>query len=258
MTVRERSRQQVFGVALWVLAVTLASSGAYAQTHGGHGEFERLVHSAVAHYEAHEARAAIEDLERAFAIRPVPRLLYNLGRAHEQAGDWAAAADYYQRFLESHPDPEAATVTQEALDVARRRMAEEQAAAAQRASALAHARDMELARQQAAADALRRAELNRQRAGVTVATTRRVRTPVAGLWIASGVAAAAGGVLVVLALQASNDFPNVRQDTARSDLVDRGNSYTLGCDIALGTAAIAAAVGLVLYFLTPPESEAGR
>ena len=248
--------------SLWiigVLALVLASPNAHAQGHGGHGEFDRLVRSAVSHYEAHEARAAIGDLERAFAIRPLPRLLYNLGRAHEQAGDWAAAADYYQRFLESRPDPEALAITQEALEVARRHVADERDAAAQRQAAITHARELEIARQQAAAETLRRAGLNRARTGVTQQEgSRRVTTPIAALWTAGGVAALTAGVLGGLALHESSDFASVRQDGARSDLVTRGTDYAWGCNIAVGVAAVTTILGFVLYLLESPQADGAR
>jgi hypothetical protein len=46
---------------------------------------------------------AIDAYSRALALQPDPALLYNLGRAHEGAGHFAVALDYFERFKATAP-----------------------------------------------------------------------------------------------------------------------------------------------------------
>jgi len=246
------------------LALSFALAGGGASAQGSNREFDRLVRQAAAAYDAHDTAAAVSALERAYALRPVPRLLFNLGRAHEQRGDYATAADYYRRFLATAPDPQSTAVAQEALGIAERnvaRAADEQrqrdaAAAAERQRALDAARaQTSLAEQQ------RLEEERRRQAALT--RPRRVTTPVAIAWGAAGVAAVAGGVLGGLALAARSDFEGDRAGNARYDASSRGAGLALGADIALGAAVAAGVTGLVLFLVQdtsppPPPTEPAR
>ncbi len=51
----------------------------------------------------------IGHLKRAYAIKPHPNVLYNIGRAYQDAGQLLEALDYYKRYLAAKP-PDAATV----------------------------------------------------------------------------------------------------------------------------------------------------
>ncbi len=53
--------------------------------------------------------AGIAELERAYALKPHPAVLYNIGRALETQGEYARAADAYRRYLQSAP-PDAPVV----------------------------------------------------------------------------------------------------------------------------------------------------
>lgn len=232
-------------------ALALALS-AHAQPRESRREFDQLVRSAVQHYEAGESRAAIDDLQRAYAIRPLPRLLYNLGRAHEQAGEFGAAADYYRRFIATNPDADAAAVTQVALAEAERRQAAAAEAERQREAARHAEEERALAAERArAAEAERqRQEEQRRRSAVTLAP-RRVTTPMVVLWGIAGAGAIAGGVLGGLALSAQGDWSASHQGDARASAYDRGTSMALGADIAIGAALVSGAVGLILYLVQP-------
>ncbi len=49
---------------------------------------------------------AIDRLEHAYTICPIPVLLYNLARSHEANGDLEMAIDVYERFLRVEPETE--------------------------------------------------------------------------------------------------------------------------------------------------------
>ena len=241
----------VFATAL------LGASLAFGQPRDSRREFDALLRSAVQHYEAGQAREAIVELERAYAIRPLPRLLYNLGRAHERAGSFTVAVDYYNRFLQTNPDPEAGAIAREAMATAQRRAAETQQAeqARQAAAQAAQQQALEAARAQTAAAEQQRAEEDRRRQLAMTAVHRRLTSPV---MVTGGVAAAAvvaGGVLGGLALSAQADFNASHEGSNRAAAYDRGGSLALGADIAFGTALVAGVVAVVLYFTQSPVAD---
>lgn len=239
-----------FALALVALPATV-----FAQP-DGRRDFDRLIRSATAHYEAHQSREAIQDLERAYAIRPIPRLLYNLGRAYEQAEDYTTAADYYRRFVQSNPGGEELSVAQEALRTAERR-AEQQAEERRRQEAAAAAeRDRTLAEAQArAAEAERQriaeAERQRQLREAAQVRPRRITTPMMVTWGVGGAALIAGGVMGGLSLAARSDFDASRMGQDRYDSYTRGTAMTLGADISFGVAVAAGLTSLVLYLIQP-------
>lgn len=237
-------------------AAMLGASLAVAQPRESRREFDALLRSAVQHYEAGQAREAIVELERAYAMRPLPRLLYNLGRAHERAGSFSVAVDYYNRFLQTNPDGEAGAIAREALSTAQRRAAEVQAAEQARQAA------EEAARQQALdAERARAAEAERQRAEderrrlLATTTRRRLTTPVLVTGGVAVAAAVAGCILGGLALSAQSDFDGSRQGNARASAYDSGSAMALGADISFGTALVAGVVAVVLYFVQSPVSD---
>jgi tetratricopeptide (TPR) repeat protein len=238
-------------------ALLLGGSAALAQPREARREFDALLRAAVQHYEAGQAREAIGELERAYAIRPLPRLLYNLGRAHERAGSFAVAVDYYNRFLLTNPDAEAGAIAREAMATAQRRAAEIQAAeqARQTAAQAEQQRAIEVARAQAAEAERQRAEEQRRRQMAAASSHRVLTVPVlatGGVAIAAGIA---GGVLGGLALSAQSDFNASHAGNDRAAAYDRGGSMALGADIAFGTALVAGVVAVVLYFTQSPVAD---
>lgn len=250
-------RRAGVGAGLTALLAALAVGGeARAQTRDQRREFDRLVRSAVAHYERGENREAIQDLERAYALSPSPRLLYNLGRANEAAGDWAAATNYYQRFLDTNPERSAAQVAREALEVARRRAAEAERADRERreAEAAQRERDVADARRRAAEAERERLRQQQQAVWMSVQPRRRVTPVITGLWVGAGAMGLAAGVLGGLALSAQSDLQGTREGLARSDAYERGTALAISTDVALGTALVAGIVGVVLYFTQSPTA----
>lgn len=238
------------------LGVALACSSASAQTREQRREFDRLVRSAVSHYERGENREAIQDLERAYAISPAARLLYNLGRANEAAGDWAAAASYYERFLASGPDRNAAQVAREALEVARRRAAEAEQRERERRDAENAQRERDLAdARRRAAEAERERLQQQQRASWALVPPRRRVTPaITGLWVGAGAVGLAAAVLGGVSMVAQGNLQSARDGQTRSDAFELGTATAIGADAALGTALVMGVVGVVLYFTQTPTA----
>jgi tetratricopeptide (TPR) repeat protein len=49
-------------------------------------------------FNAKDYRKAIEYFEKAYAVEPVPNLLYNIGKCHEKLEQWRSAQKYYKKF----------------------------------------------------------------------------------------------------------------------------------------------------------------
>jgi iron complex outermembrane receptor protein len=52
----------------------------------------------------------IPELEKAYEILPHPNVLYNIARAHAEAGDLEKAIDYFRRYLDTNPSDKDETV----------------------------------------------------------------------------------------------------------------------------------------------------
>ncbi len=59
-------------------------------------------------FDAGDLDTALREFEAALAEAPRPNLLYVIGRVHVARGDCAAAVPYFDRFLATHPGPNAA------------------------------------------------------------------------------------------------------------------------------------------------------
>ena len=59
----------------------------------------------------------------AYQLTPVPKVLFALGQCEFNLNNFAAAIDYYQRFLDSNPEPREAALAQQAIGAARARLA---------------------------------------------------------------------------------------------------------------------------------------
>src|SRR5436190_22360582 len=66
-------------------------------------EVERLAHEGVQAYKAEQYDQAVTLLTRAYAIRPVTALLYNLAKAYDKQGNVTDACATYKKFTDA-PD----------------------------------------------------------------------------------------------------------------------------------------------------------
>jgi tetratricopeptide (TPR) repeat protein len=126
----------VLRAALVSLGVVLASAAARADS--PEAQVERLASEAVNAYRGADYNHAVELLQKAYEIRQVPALLYNMAKAYDKLGDTEHASDAYRRYVASlDADPKLkakaeARLTQLEQVERRKREAAERAAEAQR------------------------------------------------------------------------------------------------------------------------------
>jgi hypothetical protein len=122
--------------ALVSLGLVLASAAARADS--PEAQVERLAAEAVNAYRGADYNHAVELLQKAYEIRQVPALLYNMAKAYDKLGDVEHASDAYRRYVASlDADPKLkakaeARLTQLEQVERRKREAAERAAEAQR------------------------------------------------------------------------------------------------------------------------------
>ena len=63
---------------------------------------------------------ALAELTTAYALDPQPQLLFAMGQLHVALGQCDQAIPFYERFLASHPDENAASATREAIDTCKK------------------------------------------------------------------------------------------------------------------------------------------
>lgn len=238
------------------MALVLASPQAQAQK--GSKSAAALVKEGERLFNARKYREAVEVLKRAYDAQPDPRLLYNIARAYEQAGDMREALSYYDQFIknaESDMDPlllkrahsgaERARVliekeeqAQAAAEAERKRLQEEAEASRKKAEEeqAAAQRAQELARQQ------QKAEYER-----ALASYRRSKVAAFAL---GGASVASVGAGVLFGLQARNsreEFDNATSEARKEQAADDTKSKALLADIGFGV-GLAAAIGAIIVF----------
>lgn len=82
-----------------MVATAATAPRAHAET--AEAQVERLASEAVNAYRGADYNRAVELLTRAYAIRQVPALLYNLAKAYDKLGDVDNAYDSYRRYADS-------------------------------------------------------------------------------------------------------------------------------------------------------------
>lgn len=96
--------RKILGTCLFVFALSgfgLVST-AYAQDDESSTvarQVETLSVEGAQHFAAGDFEAAIVSFQEAYALQPVPNLLYNIGRCHEQLEQWDQAIVYLERFI---------------------------------------------------------------------------------------------------------------------------------------------------------------
>lgn len=181
---------------------------------------------------------ALKQYEKAYAAKPVPGLLFNLGQCHRQLGHTEQALHYFKLYLESGPAPAQAKATREVVAKLEEQQADEQRRAeaeaeqqralevekaraeaarieSEKARDQAHLAELERARKAAeadrAAEAAKRAELE---AALKAAPPVQQGTPVyKRWWFWTGVGVVAAGAATGIALAAMpNSTPTTFQD----------------------------------------------
>jgi tetratricopeptide (TPR) repeat protein len=132
-----RSTQYRYSVAslrAWSVVVLLGVLATAARAHAetAEAQVERLAAEAVNAYKGADYNRAIDLLQRAYEIRQVPALLYNMAKAYDKLGDVDHAYETYRRYADSADADPRLKAKSEAriavLETARRKRAAEQRA----------------------------------------------------------------------------------------------------------------------------------
>jgi tetratricopeptide (TPR) repeat protein len=246
-----------FLALLIYLVPAIAAAGAPDKMRSLAKQAERL-------YQNGKYRESAALLEQAYEIEPNPRLLYNIARARDQAGDLHEALDYYQRYVNSPEgtDPQLLKRSSSAMqrlhslidkDEAAKRAQELERqrveAEHQRAEAEARAAQERAAAEAAAArkaqeeaEAQNRAIVEGQ---ITTRSRRRVVSFVAG---GVGVAAAgAGAYFGVTANNAYNQFHSAATASDKDSLANKTKNNALYADLSFGVGIALLATAVIVY-----------
>jgi tetratricopeptide (TPR) repeat protein len=152
-------------ILAFVLATGLAIPLAHARKAAPSAAAKAHFKQGRAYQEAGAYADAIKEYEQAYALAPLPDLLYNIGQCHRLGGDKLKAIAAYQRYLAAAPEDGALAeearnhvaalklkLQVEEAEAAKRRALEEAEAAKRRA------KELEEGRVQAAAEAYRRVQ----------------------------------------------------------------------------------------------------
>jgi tetratricopeptide (TPR) repeat protein len=88
-------------VAFAVAVVCTMGVAPPASAEAPEAQVERLAEEALNAYKGADYKRAVELLQRAYEIRQVAALLYNLGKAYDKLGDLDKAYDAYRRYVDS-------------------------------------------------------------------------------------------------------------------------------------------------------------
>ncbi len=224
---------------------------------------EALVKEAQALYEKGDFRKSAETLLRAYEIKPLPKLLFNVARTWDKAGDEDNAIRYYQRYIDTGADADLVRKASNAVDrLKSARAAREADEEARRQAELKKADDARreaetarLAAEKAEAEAKAKAEKERQEAAQAALKKKLEEEsgPSPAAYVLGGVAVAGVATGVVFGLRANSfksDFDGSRDLGQKQALMESAKSNALVADVAFGAAGAAAIGAAVVYILT--------
>src|SRR5947209_1819516 len=106
-------------IGLLLILGTTAASAAHGATR--RERTTALIREGERLYQSGQYKQAAETLIKAQALEPDPRLVYNIARAYDQAGELDLALDYYQRYVNSTEGTDPTLLKRSALSIERLR-----------------------------------------------------------------------------------------------------------------------------------------
>jgi hypothetical protein len=189
-----------------------------------------MVTEASAAFDAGDFDGAIAAFERAYAAKPDPRFLYNIGRIHEEAGQLDLAVDYYRRFV-AEPGVEL----------------EQRDLASQRIEVLTRIRTSLAPTSVPPPRVSEPAEAPRDDAPPRLdAPGRAMRNTGIGLLAGGAALLVTSAITGTFARNTESELGDENDPVRRRDLVDRGRSLALTTDIVMSLGAALAVAGTVL------------
>lgn len=253
-------------LALLLLGLCVLPSVALAASPQDQRKSAALVQEANRHYAAGRYLDAAKALEKAHALAPHPRILYNLARAYDQAGELEKSLETYQRYIASPEGTDSTLLKRSSLAVDRLRGL---VAQQQEERARAEAERKRLDEERLAAEERARLEREAKRE-VEEAAARRQRERIlseqvghdraqTAAWVTAGVGAVALGTSGFFGYQAwqtgrgeTGAVATAETYTQKQEAVAAAKQQALIADVALGV-GIAAAVTSVLLWPKQPR-----
>lgn len=243
-----------------VLVASLLPFGAFAASNPR--EFNRLVKQAERLYEAGKYQEAAERLIEAYVYQPHPRLIYNIARAYDQAGELTLSLEYYQRYLSSKEGADPMLLKRSALSIDRiRGLMRQREQASEEKERLSEQATLAQKRAAEEAEAKRRAEEALRQREVAAAEARkkaRSRNRILAFGL-GGVALAGLGTGTVFGLQANGSkaqFTGAQTVDDKLAFQKQTQGQALVADIGFGAGVVAALAAVLLYPKGPePETE---
>lgn len=237
-------------LAVLTLVVPLVATAA-------NSNFNRLVKEAERLYEAGKYKNSAERLIEAYAYSPHPRIIYNIARAYDQAGELDLALEYYQRYVGSKEGTDPTLLKRSALSIDRvrgliaqrdaeqKKQAEEQARVEAEAKAAREKAERETAAKKQAEEELRAREIASAKARASARSTSRIAAYALG-----GVAVAGLATGTIMGLQANSTKGRFTQAETVADkerFAGQTKTNALIADAGFGIGVAAAIAAVLLY-----------
>lgn len=250
-----------------VLALALVAALAVPRTALARQSTEAKVKELVKHgqeqYQAGDYPGAVESLLKAYELKPIPTLLFNIARAYDKANDAEHALTYYRRYRDSSPD-DAKLLGEASRAIDRLEAQQRDKEAKQRAQQAAEEQkrkdeEARLAAEKARLAQQEQAQQKQQQelAQLQAAPPPRSRALPYTLIGVGGAALLSGGVLGLTAKSLANDEKASTDPIAKPDLRSQAKTRALVADIAYGVGIAALATGVVLIATEPKPSATG-
>ncbi len=221
-----------------LIAMTGAALPAAAQSKDDVAEqLKQLNERARDRYKAADYEGAIALFQEAYALEPVPNLLFNIAKCHEKMRQWEEAISYYEQFIVA---PEVDSETRQTV--------------LQQIKQLREVQRIELAERDAASGASD-GQQDVVKPPAEPAPEGPNHTLAYTLMGTGGALVIGGAVFGLLAMGQQSTFDSATTLNDRRAARDSGQTYALIADIGYGVGVVAAGIGLVLW-LTGGEAEA--
>lgn len=274
---RDASRISLSALALCVCAslsfALITPDVAFAQGDGGAAEdvdskFQGHLSKGNELYKAGELEKALVEFEAAYALKPNPKLLFNIGLIYERLGKLKEALDHYDRFVVAPDVPlELRGKASERIAVLRPIVEAQDAKAREEARRKAEeakkAEDIEVAEVETGSKGADKTGEGKGDGKVATSTPEEPETdgpgagPIIGLtMLGLGVAAGATGGVMLATLDDEMAFVQESSPDARRDARDRrARNATIGVGMAAGGGALAI-TGATIWLVTRNKKDA--
>lgn len=207
-------------------------------------------------YKENKYREAAEALKKAFDLEPAPVLLYNIGRAYDQAGELKIALDYYRQFVgQEGADPALVKKANLAMDRLRTLVAKDEAGRQLNDAEKKRLEDEARAAKEKAAEEAEKARVQKEqyeaekKAALEASQKKSSTRLVAGVAIGAVAVASLGTGIAfgVLAGQSKQGFQKASTVDDKKRLQSETVTRSLVADVCFGAALATAVVAVIVF-----------